>query len=170
MKTSQKGIDLIKSFEGTKLKAYKCSAGIATIGIGTTRYPNGNSVKIGDTCTLEQAETYLKHDLERFEDSVNRLVGLKIHQFMYDSLVSFAYNLGAGALQSSTLLKKVNLGKFKLAKRPNKENRPIKIRLHFWKNLGKSKTDFFFFLDFLGLAFDLVFFFPFGNQSPPQSY
>ena len=64
----------------------------------------------------------------------------------------------------------VNLGKFKLAKRPNKENRPIKIRLHFWKNLGKSKTDFFFFLDFLGLAFDLVFFFPFGNQSPPQSY
>ena len=115
MKTSQKGIDLIKSFEGTKLKAYKCSAGIATIGIGTTRYPNGNSVKIGDTCTLEQAETYLKHDLERFEDSVNRLVGLKIHQFMYDSLVSFAYNLGAGALQSSTLLKKVNLGKFKEA-------------------------------------------------------
>ena len=81
MKISKKGIELIKSFEGTKLKAYKCSAGIPTIGIGTTRYPNGNQVKIGDTCTLEQAETYLKHDLERFEESVNRLVGLKIHQF-----------------------------------------------------------------------------------------
>ena len=115
MKISKKGIELIKSFEGTKLKSYEDSTGLPTIGIGTTRYPNGNSVKIGDTCTLEQAETYLKHDLERFEDSVNRLVGLKIHQFMYDSLVSFAYNLGAGALQSSTLLKKVNLGKFKEA-------------------------------------------------------
>ena len=115
MKISQKGIELIKSFEGIKLKSYEDSTGLPTIGIGTTRYPNGNTVKIGDTCTLEQAETYLKKDLERFEESVNRLVGLKIHQFMYDSLVSFAYNLGAGALQSSTLLKKVNLGKFKEA-------------------------------------------------------
>ena len=62
----------------------------------------------------------------------------------------------------------VNLGKFKLARSPNKANRPIKIRLHFWKNLGKSKKDFCFFLVFLGLALDLLFFFPFANRSPPQ--
>ena len=64
----------------------------------------------------------------------------------------------------------VNFGKFKLARSPNKANRPIKIRLHFWKNLGKSKKDFCFFLVFLGLALDLPFFFPFANRSPPQSY
>ena len=113
MKISQRGIDLIKEFEGLRLKAYVCSGNKNTIGFGTTIYPNGNSVKLGDTCTKEQAETYLKNDLKRFEEGVNRLVGLSIHQLMFDSLVSFAYNLGIGNLQSSTLLKKVNLGKFK---------------------------------------------------------
>ena len=113
MKTSQRGIDLIKEFEGLRLKAYVCSGGKNTIGYGTTVYPNGNSVKLTDICTKEQAEMYLKNDLKRFEDGVNRLVGLTVHQLMFDSLVSFAYNLGLGNLQSSTLLKKVNLGKFK---------------------------------------------------------
>ena len=112
MKISQQGIDLIKNFEGLKLKAYVCSGLKNTIGYGTTIYPNGNPVKLGDTCTLAQAESYLKNDLKRFEEGVTRLVGLPIHQLMFDSLVSFAYNLGLGNLQSSTLLKKVNLGKF----------------------------------------------------------
>ena len=113
MKTSQRGIDLIKEFEGLRLKAYVCSGNKNTIGYGTTIYPNGSSVKLTDTCTKEQAETYLKNDLKRFEEGVTRLVGLPIHQLMFDSLVSFAYNLGLGNLKSSTLLKKVNLGKFK---------------------------------------------------------
>lgn len=111
-KASKKCIEKIKYFEGCKLNAYKCSANKTTIGIGTTIYPNGNFVKLGDTCTLEQAESYLQHDLLRFEEAVNRLVGLPIHQYMFDSLVCFAYNVGIGNLQNSTLLKMVNLGKF----------------------------------------------------------
>ena len=55
MKISEEGKDLIKLFEGVRLKAYKCSAGVPTIGIGNTYYPNGDKVKMGDTITLEQA-------------------------------------------------------------------------------------------------------------------
>lgn len=114
-KASNKCIETIKYFEGCKLNAYKCSANKTTIGIGTTVYPNGNEVKLGDTCTLEQAEMYLKHDLTKFEEAVNRLVGLHIHQLMFDSLVCFTYNVGIGNLQSSSLLKMINLGKFEEA-------------------------------------------------------
>ena len=115
MITSQKGIDLIKHYEGLRLKAYVCSAGVLTIGYGTTIYPNGNFVKLTDTCTKEQAETYLKNDLKRFESAVNRLVGLPINQNQFDALVCFTYNVGVGNLQSSTLLKMINLNKFEEA-------------------------------------------------------
>ena len=63
------------------------------------------------TITIEEAEKLLKNDLEKFESAVNRLVGIKIHQLMFDSLVCFAYNVGIGNLQASTLLKKINLNK-----------------------------------------------------------
>ena len=115
MITSQKGIDLIKHYEGLRLKAYVCSAGVLTIGYGTTIYPNGNFVKLTDTCTKEQAEAYLKNDLKRFESAVNRLVGLPINQNQFDALVCFTYNVGVGNLQSSTLLKMINLNRFEEA-------------------------------------------------------
>ena len=108
MKVSEKCINLIKEFEGLKLETYICSGGKKTIGYGHT-----NTVKENMTITKERAEELLKNDLNRFEEGVTRLVGLPIHQFMFDSLVSFSFNLGLGNLQSSTLLKKVNLGKFK---------------------------------------------------------
>ena len=107
MKISQQGIDLIKSFEGLRLKAYYDSVGVCTIGYGHTATAKPNM-----TITKEKAEELLKTDLKRFEEGVSRLVGLKIHQLMFDSLVSFSFNLGLGNLQKSTLLKKVNLGKF----------------------------------------------------------
>lgn len=112
MRTSKKGIDLITYFEGDKLKAYVCPAGKITISRGLTYYPNGNSIKIGDTITQKQSDEYFKQVLVKFEDSVNRLVRLKIHQYMFDSLVSFCFNCGIGNFQSSTLLKKINLGDF----------------------------------------------------------
>ncbi|RZG35460.1 lysozyme, partial [Acinetobacter baumannii] len=65
--TSDVGIDLITSFEGTRFKAYDDGVGVWTIGTGTTVYPNGVKVKQGDTCTPEQAKTYFKHDLAKFE-------------------------------------------------------------------------------------------------------
>ena len=69
MQTSQRGIDLIKSFEGLRLSAYRCPADIPTIGYGTT-----SGVKMGDTITKERAEELLREDVRRFEDQVLRLV------------------------------------------------------------------------------------------------
>ena len=110
---SQNCIKLITFFEtgdnvAKYLKAYQCPAKVWTIGIGTTVYPNGTKVKAGDVITLEQATEYLMHDLKTFEIAVDSFTTDLITQSQFDALVSFAYNLGSGALKSSTLLKKVN--------------------------------------------------------------
>lgn len=104
MKISQKGIDLVKSFEGLELKAYKDSVGVLTVGWGST----GSHVTAGMTITKEQAEQLLKKDLECFEKGVSDLVKVKLTQNQFDALVSFSFNLGLGNLKSSTLLKKLN--------------------------------------------------------------
>lgn len=103
MKTSQIGIDLIKSFEGCVLKAYKCPAGVWTIGYGHTA-----GVKEGDIISKKQAEELLKQDLKQFETYVNNLVTVELNQYQFDALVSFCYNIGPGNLKSSTLLKLLN--------------------------------------------------------------
>lgn len=108
MKTSQSGISLIKGFEGKRLNAYYDGAGVWTIGFGTTRYPIGTQVKKGDTCTEAQAESYLKNDLVKFENAINRLVKVPLNQNQFDALSSFTYNLGETNLSSSALLKKLN--------------------------------------------------------------
>lgn len=110
---SSKGIQLIEQFEcsgnvNNFLKAYKCPAGVWTIGIGTTVYPNGQKVKEGDTCTKEQAYQYLQNDLLFTEKQVDSYTIDAINQNQFDALVSFAYNVGVNALKTSTLLKKVN--------------------------------------------------------------
>lgn len=109
MKISQVGVDLISSFEDTKLEAYDDGVGVWTIGIGTTIYPNGVKVKKGDVCTLEQAKSYFANDLNRFESSVNNLVKVPLSQNQFDALVSLVYNIGSGNFGSSTLLKKLNV-------------------------------------------------------------
>ena len=106
--TSNVGLDLIASFEGTRTKAYDDGVGIWTIGIGTTAYPNGTKVKKGDTCTLDQAKSYFAHDLKRFEASVNNLVKVPLSQNQFDALISLVYNIGQTAFSNSTLLKKLN--------------------------------------------------------------
>lgn len=94
MKTSQKGINLIKNFEGLELKAYLCPAGVYTIGYGTTVLSGGEKVSEDLICTEEEAELFLKHDLYRFEKIVNEVVTSPINQNQFDALVSFCYNLG----------------------------------------------------------------------------
>lgn len=111
---SQKGIQLIEQFECSGnvdkfLKAYKCPAGVWTIGIGTTVYPSGEKVKEGDVATKEQAYDYLRFDLAFTERQVDSYTVDSINQNQFDALVSFAYNVGNGALKSSTLLKKLNI-------------------------------------------------------------
>lgn len=91
MKTSQNGIDLIKSFEGCRLTAYRCPAGVPTIGYGHTA-----GVRMGQKITQQQAETYLRQDLEKYEKNVAKYEA-KYHwnQNEFDAMVSFAYNLGS---------------------------------------------------------------------------
>lgn len=98
---TQKGIDLIKSFEGCKLTAYKCSAGVWTIGYGHTQ-----GVYQGQTISQIEADRLLDSDLTKFEMGVRNLVG-NLPDNKIDALTSFAFNLGLNALKTSTLLKKV---------------------------------------------------------------
>lgn len=112
-KVSDQCIRLIEFFECSGdvtrfLRAYKCPAGVWTIGIGTTFYPDGSKVKPGDSCTVAQAYEYLRHELSMTEANVDSFTTDAVTQQQFDSLVSFAYNLGCGALKGSTLLKKVN--------------------------------------------------------------
>ena len=101
MKTSPKGIALIKEFEGLRLKAYKCPRGVWTIGYGHTA-----GVKSGMVISEAQAEEYLKADLIAFERYLNGL-GLALNQNQFDALISFIYNVGTGNFSNSTLLRKV---------------------------------------------------------------
>ena len=103
MKTSPKGIALIKEFEGLRLKAYKCPGGVWTIGYGHTA-----GVKPGMVITESQAEEFLKEDLLVFEKAVNNQ-NLSINQNQFDALVSLVYNIGIGNFKKSTLLLKVRI-------------------------------------------------------------
>lgn len=110
MKPSEKCYSIIKQFEGCRLKAYQDSVSVWTIGYGTIMYPNGTRVKEGDKCTQDEAETFLKYEVILKSQSVNGFTSnYNLTQNQFDALVSFAYNLGVGALQKSTLLKKIKI-------------------------------------------------------------
>lgn len=107
MKTSQKGINLIAKYEGCRLEAYKDPVGVWTIGYGHTA-----NVRSGQVITKAQAEDLLRDDLSKFEAYVSKYVKIALSQSQFDALVSFTYNVGAGNLKSSTLLKKLNSGDY----------------------------------------------------------
>lgn len=109
MKLSDTAINMLKTFEGLELGAYKCSAGVWTIGYGHT----GPEVSDGMTITEPEAEDLLRKDVELFEREVTLLtsdLGLAQHQF--DALVSFSFNVGISALKKSTLFKYVSQGDY----------------------------------------------------------
>lgn len=103
----QKGLDLIKSFEGCKLDAYKDAVGVVTIGYGHTK-----TAQMGQRITQAQADDLLRSDIATFESAVTAAVAVLINQNQFDALVCFAFNVGAGALRGSTLLKKLNAGDY----------------------------------------------------------
>lgn len=118
MKLSTAGLDLIKEFEGYhtrqpdgSAKAYLCPAGVWTIGWGCTE-----GVKEGMTVTAEQATAMLATEMAKHEAAVERLVKVPLTQGQFDALVSFSYNVGAAALEGSTLLKLLNAGDYAGAK------------------------------------------------------
>ena len=107
------GKNFIKSFEGLRLLAYQDSAGVWTIGWGSTRYANGLPVKKGDTLVnRECADDLFDLTLSPYEAAVNRDVKVPLTQDQFNVLVDFEYNEGAGALGESTLLKKLNAGDY----------------------------------------------------------
>jgi GH24 family phage-related lysozyme (muramidase) len=100
---SQDGIDAIKLWEGCSLAAYKCSAGVPTIGYGHTK-----TAKMGMTITMQQAEELLKQDIKDYVTAVNMLIKIPITQNQFDALVSFCFNVGISAFKHSTLLRLIN--------------------------------------------------------------
>lgn len=108
MEVNKAGKDLIKRFEGCKLKAYKCPAGLWTIGYGNTFYPDGAKVKEGDVITQQKAEEIFDILLDEFASKVDALVKSNMSENNFSALVSFTWNVGVGNFQRSTLLRKVN--------------------------------------------------------------
>ena len=128
---SQRGLDLIKQFEGLKWKPYLCPANIPTIGFGNCYYPDGTKVKLTDPAiTAQKAEELLKFLVQSYEKAVDSFCRDDIKQSQFDALASFAYNCGVNNLKSSTLLKKVNL---------NPNDPAIRIEFMKW-NKGAGKV------------------------------
>lgn len=102
------GKDIIKKWEGLRLKAYLCPAGVPTIGYGHTY-----NVKMGQTISVSQAELFLDHDYQDAEEQVLSLVKVPLTENQLGALTSFVFNLGSGNLRISTLLRKLNLGDYR---------------------------------------------------------
>jgi GH24 family phage-related lysozyme (muramidase) len=107
VKMNEKGLHIIKTFEGLRLKAYRCPAGYPTIGYG-------HIVKAGEPQAIDnkQAEAFLKQDILVFEKAVASLIKVTTTEDQFSALVSFAYNVGSHALEESTLLKLHNARQF----------------------------------------------------------
>ena len=111
LKTSPAGLAIIKKFEDFRAKPYRCPAGVATIGYGSTYYADGKPVKLTDAPITEaQAQELLQATLAKYEACVNGAVKMTINQNQFDALVSFTYNVGCSAFRNSTLLRLFNQG------------------------------------------------------------
>lgn len=106
-KTNAAGLELIRFYEGCSLSSYLCPAGKLTVGFGHT----GADVFPGQTISMVEAEGLLEKDLGRFERGVTGLLKVSVNENEFAALVSFAFNLGLGALASSTLLAHLNAGR-----------------------------------------------------------
>lgn len=102
---TDRGIELIKRFEGCRLGSYRCPAGVWTIGYGHTK-----GVKPGQRITQEEAERLLREDAAKIESGVRAALGsVQLADCKIDALVSFAFNVGVGAFGTSTLARKVKV-------------------------------------------------------------
>ena len=104
---NESGLNLIKEFEGYRDTAYLCPGNVWTIGWGHTVF-----VKQGDTCTLAQAERWLRDDVAWAEDTIDGFVDVPLNENQFSALVSWSFNVGRGATISSTLLRLLNEGDY----------------------------------------------------------
>lgn len=109
--SSRNGLGLIKQFEGCELSAYLCPAKVPTIGWGFTAW-NGKKVQLGQKITQAEADAVLLKEYDGYEAKVRALVKVPVSANQLGALVSFAFNVGVGALRSSTLLKMLNAGNY----------------------------------------------------------
>ena len=122
MKLSISGAQLIKLFEGVRYKPYRCPSKIWTVGVGSVLYTEQLKMKLPERNTFclkpldfrrfteEEVDGLFRRDIKRFERGVERLITYPLKQNQFDALVSFAFNVGLGALQRSTLRRKINRG------------------------------------------------------------
>lgn len=110
MKTSLAGLDLIKRWEGCRLKAYQDSVGVWTIGYGLTSAAGIVPVTAGMTVTQRQADAYLIEALAKYEAAVTKALTRTPTQPQFDAMVSLCYNIGPGAFAGSTLVRRFNAG------------------------------------------------------------
>ena len=113
MRISDAGLDIIKKYEGLRLAAYFCPAGVPTIGYGHTKTVTGTDVRNRKFITLDEADRLLKEDIKFFEDQVTKLVTVPLNQNQFDALVSLVYNIGPGAFKGSTLRLLLNSANYK---------------------------------------------------------
>ena len=111
MRINQATVNLVKEFEGFRAKAYKCPAGIWTIGYGTTAAAGvGITPKDGMTITKSDAEAYLQAALDKFADQIAPSIAVAISDNEFGAFVSLAYNIGPGAFKKSSALRLFNAG------------------------------------------------------------
>lgn len=129
MNTAESGKALIRACEGLRLTAYKCPAGVPTIGYGWTGLINGKPIIAGVTkITQDEAEKLLTEGLKKYENYVNKNVKVKLTQNQFDALVSFTYNNGEGGLQAMIKSSGLNQGHY--------ENVPARIILYCKANVN----------------------------------
>lgn len=112
MKINILGLKICSDSEGLSLKAYVCPGGVVTIGKGTTKYPNGSPIRMGDMITRQMADEYLARDCAHAESIVIKKVEVDLNENQFSALVSLVYNIGSGNFGKSTLLKKLNAGDY----------------------------------------------------------
>jgi len=105
MKVNKAGLDLLHEFESCELAAYKCPAGVWTIGWGNTFYEDGKPVKQGDTITQARADQLFENILSRFEDMAKRAITAKVNENQFSAFVSALYNIGHGSPNKSGLIR-----------------------------------------------------------------
>lgn len=99
----------ISQHEGFRKDAYEPVKGdVPTVGYGTTQYPDGTKVQLGDKVTRKQAEEYLKNDVDKFKSALQKCIKVPLSEGEANAYLSLAYNIGAGAFCKSTLVKKLN--------------------------------------------------------------
>ena len=108
MKVNAEGYALLKRFEGCVLKAYKCPAGVWTIGFGNTFYEDGTKVKEGDVITQKRADELAKYIVEQFANSIREMIKQPLNENQFSACVSLAYNIGTGGFKKSSVLRKLN--------------------------------------------------------------